>query len=120
MTLGAAAFVYFQTFDQGYPWCRTIGVILSAIAVAAGVVIMSVLGRIQGKEIDYASEKDPHRSFLFKTASRTLYVQLAVLLVSVVLAGALALIDIWSPNESPSLDEAEFVEALIRGWIAGT
>jgi hypothetical protein len=88
--LGTAAFVYFQTGNDR-PLARTVGILLSALAVASGVLIMSVLGRLRGKEIDYASEKDAHRLFLFKIVSRILVFRLIALLVCVAIPGRISL-----------------------------
>jgi hypothetical protein len=95
MTLGAAAFVYFEKFDQAYRWSKTSGIILAAIVVVSGLVIMSVLGRIKGEDIDYSTEKDEDRKSNFEVVSYTLYVQMAVLGITVIVAGYLALYKIW-------------------------
>ena len=72
MALGAAAFLYFDKFEAGFRTLRTGGAILSTLAVVIGVVIMSVLGRIHGDDIDYEHETDQNKILLFRIISRAL------------------------------------------------
>jgi len=95
MALGAAAFLYFDKFESGFKILRTSGAILSSVAIVMGLIIMSVLGRIHGDEIDYEHETDQHKVFLFRIISRALLIQLAVLLATVIAAGWLCLARIW-------------------------
>ena len=95
MALGAATFLYFDKFESGYPILRTTGAILSAMSVIIGIVTMSVLGRIKGEEIDYKTEKDHNKVFLFRIISHALSVQLLILVVAIVSAGWLSLAKIW-------------------------
>jgi hypothetical protein len=95
MALGAAAFLYFDKFEAGFRTLRTGGAILSTLAVVIGVVIMSVLGRIHGDDIDYGHETDQHKILLFRIVSRALLIQLTVLVVTIMAAGWLSLAKIW-------------------------
>ena len=95
MALGAAAFLYFDKFEAGFRTLRTGGAILSTLAVVIGVLIMSVLGRIHGDDIDYEHETDQNRILLFRIISRALSIQLAVLVITIMAAGWLSLAKIW-------------------------
>jgi hypothetical protein len=94
--LGAGAFIYFDKFDTGHYHSRTTGIVLAAAVVFLGVIVMSVKGRISGDDINYAMEKDDHKKLLFKIVSRTLFLQLIVLLVTIGYAGYLSLAKIWN------------------------
>jgi hypothetical protein len=95
MALGAAAFLYFDKFESGFRILRTSGAILSTVAVVIGVLIMSVLGRIHGDDIDYERETDQNKILLFRIISRGLLIQLTVLVTTVIAAGWLSLARIW-------------------------
>jgi hypothetical protein len=96
MALGAGSFLYFEKFDAEFRCLRTLGIILAAFVVLCGVVIMSVSGRIEGDSIDYKQEKDPDKLKLFKIMSRTLFAQIIILVVVVIVAGWMSLAKIWA------------------------
>src|SRR5437660_460705 len=87
MALAAAIFLYFDKFVSGFAILRTLGALLSAVAVIIGVLIMSVLGRIPGDDIHYEQETDQNKISLFRIVSNALLTQLLALLAAVILAG---------------------------------
>ena len=94
--LGAGAFVYIDKLEIGHQHSRTTGIVLAAVVVLLGVVVMSAKGRIQGDDIDYATEKDATKIRLFKIVSRILTIQMVVLLATIAYAGYLSLAKIWN------------------------
>jgi hypothetical protein len=89
--LGAGAFVYFEKFETGHHNSRTIGIVLAALVVLLGVIVMSIKGRLKGDDIDYAKETDTTKVLLFTIVSRTLLIQLFILIVAIGYAGYLSL-----------------------------
>jgi len=94
--LGAGAFVYIDKFEAGYSCLRTIVVVLAATVVFLGVIVMSIKGRIHGEDIDYGTEADGTKKLLFTIVSRTLLVQLVILLIAIGFTGYLSLAKIWA------------------------
>jgi hypothetical protein len=96
MALAAGIFVYVDKLSSGSSGLRTVCAVFAAVAIVIGLVIMSVLGRIEGDDIHYTREKNKTKIFLFKIISRGLIVQLAILVIAVAISGYLSLMKIWA------------------------
>ena len=93
--LGAGALVYIDKVEAGNTCIRTSGIVLASIVVVLGVIVMSVKGRIDGDDIDYATETNAAKVRLFKVVSRVLTAQMFILVLTICIAGWLSLGRIW-------------------------
>ena len=85
--LGGAAFIYFDRVPA-YTVTRVPGVMLAASVVFIGALIIGTKSYIKGDDIEFASEPDSKRRFIFRLIAALSLAQIILVIAMIIIAAA--------------------------------